>query len=159
MKVYLKRKDIPNYCTECLFVNTVDNCMIQDDNCMIQDDDNYLDTTTWDEMYAGCPLRAVEDYVKEVKMVRSTGMVRRIDDLGRVVIPKDIQHKIGINEGDPFEIFVEGEAVIFKKYDAANDIKAAIESAKRVVSNDADISTEKSAAVIAKLEEAKRLLE
>ena len=58
MKVYLERHDIPEFCTECLFVNTVDNCMIQDD-------DKYLDTWTWDEMYAGCPLRAVEDYVKE----------------------------------------------------------------------------------------------
>lgn len=89
----------------------------------------------------------------------STGIVRRIDDLGRVVIPKEIRRHLGLREGDPLEICVEGESVIFTKYDTANNIRAAIESAKRVVSNDADISTEKSAAVIAKLEEAKKLLE
>lgn len=58
MKVYLERKDIPDYCTKCPFVDC-------NDNCMLQDDDAYIDTWTWDEMYAGCPLRVVEDYVKE----------------------------------------------------------------------------------------------
>lgn len=57
MKVYLERKDIPGYCTKCPFVDG-------NDNCIIQDDDAYLDTWTWDEMYAGCPLQAVEDYGK-----------------------------------------------------------------------------------------------
>lgn len=91
--------------------------------------------------------------------MKSTGMVRRIDDLGRVVIPKEVRRRLGIDEGDPIEIFVEGENVIFKKYNVSNGIKCAIDSAKCVVSNDFDISTEKSAAIIAKLEEAKKLLE
>ena len=47
----------------------------------------------------------------------ATGIVRRIDDLGRVVIPKEIRRRVRIKEGDPLEIFVtrDGE-VIFKKY-------------------------------------------
>lgn len=47
----------------------------------------------------------------------ATGIVRRIDDLGRVVIPKEIRKRVGIKEGDPLELFTtrDGE-VIFKKY-------------------------------------------
>ena len=39
--------------------------------------------------------------------MRATGIVRRIDDLGRVVIPKEIRKNLGIKEGDPLEIFVD----------------------------------------------------
>ena len=51
--------------------------------------------------------------------MKATGIVRRIDDLGRVVIPKEIRRVMRIREGDPLEIFTgkEGE-VIFKKYSA-----------------------------------------
>ena len=48
--------------------------------------------------------------------MKATGIVRRIDDLGRVVIPREIRKNLGINEGDPLEIFVDGKTVIFKKY-------------------------------------------
>ena len=49
--------------------------------------------------------------------MKATGIVRRIDDLGRVVIPKEIRRTMRIREGDPLEIYTsrEGE-VIFKKY-------------------------------------------
>ena len=46
----------------------------------------------------------------------TTGMVRRIDDLGRVVIPKEIRKKLKIGEGDPLEIYTTNEGVCFKKY-------------------------------------------
>ena len=48
--------------------------------------------------------------------MKATGIVRRIDDLGRVVIPREIRKNLGIKEGDPLEIFVDGKTVIFKKY-------------------------------------------
>ena len=49
--------------------------------------------------------------------MKATGIVRRIDDLGRVVIPKEIRRTMRIREGDPLEIYTtrDGE-VIFKKY-------------------------------------------
>lgn len=52
----------------------------------------------------------------------ATGIVRRIDDLGRVVIPKEIRKTLKIKEGDPLEIFTtrDGE-VIFKKYNYADE--------------------------------------
>jgi len=48
--------------------------------------------------------------------MKATGIVRRIDDLGRVVLPKEIRRSVGLREGDPMEIFVEGRKVILEKY-------------------------------------------
>lgn len=48
--------------------------------------------------------------------MKATGIVRRIDDLGRVVIPKEIRRNLGIREGDPLEIFLYEDCVCFKKY-------------------------------------------
>jgi len=53
-----------------------------------------------------------------MQMKKSTGMVRRIDDLGRVVIPKEVRRYLGIQESDSLEIFVDEykEEIILKKY-------------------------------------------
>ena len=49
--------------------------------------------------------------------MKATGVVRRIDDLGRVVIPKEIRRTLRIHEGDPLEIFTDREGgVILKKF-------------------------------------------
>lgn len=45
-----------------------------------------------------------------------TGIVRRIDDLGRIVIPKAIRYSLGIKEGDPLEISVENNKVCLERY-------------------------------------------
>ena len=47
--------------------------------------------------------------------MKATGIIRRIDDLGRVVIPKEIRRNLGIREGDPLEIFLQEDCVCFKK--------------------------------------------
>ena len=48
--------------------------------------------------------------------MKSTGIIRRVDVLGRVVIPKELRKMLKINEGDPIEIYVERDEVILKKY-------------------------------------------
>ena len=50
--------------------------------------------------------------------MRATGIVRRIDDFGRVVIPREIRKNLNIHENDPLEIFIDpnGRAVCFKPY-------------------------------------------
>ena len=55
--------------------------------------------------------------------MKATGIVRRIDDLGRVVIPKEIRRTLHIREGEPMEIFMgrEGE-IILKKYSPIEDL-------------------------------------
>ena len=48
--------------------------------------------------------------------MKATGIIRRMDDLGRVVIPREIQRNFGIREGGPLEIFVNEDCICFKKY-------------------------------------------
>ena len=55
--------------------------------------------------------------------MRATGIVRRIDDLGRVVIPKEIRRTMRIREGDPLEIYTDRDGeVIFKKYSPIGEL-------------------------------------
>lgn len=49
--------------------------------------------------------------------MKSTGIIRRVDELGRVVIPIEIRNKLDIQERDPIEIYVDGSAVILKKFE------------------------------------------
>ena len=49
--------------------------------------------------------------------MKSTGIVRRTDDLGRIVIPKELRRNLRIKEGDPLEIFMEGSYIMLKKYE------------------------------------------
>ena len=56
--------------------------------------------------------------------MKATGIVRRIDDLGRVVIPKEIRRTLRIREGDPLEIYTERDGeVIFKKYSPMGELQ------------------------------------
>ncbi len=56
--------------------------------------------------------------------MKATGIVRRIDDLGRVVIPKEIRRTLRIREGDPLEIYTEKDGgVIFRKYSPMGDLQ------------------------------------
>jgi AbrB family transcriptional regulator (stage V sporulation protein T) len=66
-------------------------------------------------------------YIKFLKLggtlMKATGIVRRIDDLGRVVIPKEIRRTLRIREGDPLEIFTDREGgVILKKYSPIGEL-------------------------------------
>ena len=54
--------------------------------------------------------------------MKATGIIRRIDDLGRIVIPKEIRKNLRIKEGDNLEIFVQNEEIILKKYSMMNKI-------------------------------------
>ncbi len=55
--------------------------------------------------------------------MKATGIVRRIDDLGRVVIPKEIRRTMRIREGDPLEIYTDADGeVIFKKYSPVGEL-------------------------------------
>ena len=48
--------------------------------------------------------------------MKATGIVRRIDDLGRVVVPKEIRRNLGLDVNDSMEIYVDGDSIILKKY-------------------------------------------
>lgn len=48
--------------------------------------------------------------------MKSTGIVRRVDELGRIVIPIELRNKLKIEEKDPIEIYVDGSSIILKKF-------------------------------------------
>lgn len=57
--------------------------------------------------------------------MKATGIVRRIDDLGRIVIPKEIRRTCNLREGDPMEIYLgEDSQIVLKKYDTEPEITA-----------------------------------
>lgn len=67
--------------------------------------------------------------------MKATGIVRRMDDLGRVVIPKDIRRTMGMREGDPFEMYVgEDGELILKPYhsEVSDKLNAIAESLKSI---------------------------
>lgn len=63
--------------------------------------------------------------------MKSTGIVRKVDDLGRVVIPKETRRTLGIAEGDPLEIYTNGNQVILQKYQPETEKEDVIASLKR----------------------------
>ncbi len=66
--------------------------------------------------------------------MKATGIVRRIDDLGRVVIPKEIRRTLRIREGDPLEIFTDADGeVIFKKYSPIGELSTFAEQYAEVL--------------------------
>ena len=71
--------------------------------------------------------------------MKSTGIIRRVDALGRVVIPKELRRTLHIKEGDPLELFVDGEYVCFKKYNTTELFAEALEDLADLM-NDKELS-------------------
>lgn len=74
--------------------------------------------------------------------MRATGIVRRIDDLGRIVIPKEIRKKFGIEEGAPLEIFVNKDEIILRRCDVSIGLKEIVrrlEEEFSAIKNDMEI--------------------
>ena len=59
--------------------------------------------------------------------MKVTGIVRRMDELGRVVIPREIREMLHIKEGDPMEIFTEDDKIVFRKYDTSDGRNEAVD--------------------------------
>lgn len=49
-------------------------------------------------------------------MIKSTGIVRKVDELGRIVVPIELRRTLNINEKDALEIFTDGDRIVLKKY-------------------------------------------
>lgn len=79
--------------------------------------------------------------------MKATGVVRHIDNLGRVVIPKELRNTRSIKNGDPIEIFVDGDCIVLRKYEpetwTSTELKnALIRACQASGSNPTDILTE-----------------
>ncbi len=89
--------------------------------------------------------------------MKATGVVRRIDDLGRVVIPKELRRSLRIQDGDPLEIFTDDQGdVIFRKYDYTECIEDSVQRLWEAVLENQDLKN--SQALIEKITEMKSLL-
>lgn len=87
--------------------------------------------------------------------MKATGIVRRVDDLGRLVIPKEIRRTMQIEVGEPMELFLEDDKVCFKRYSSGckDDIKRLIDGVY-----DDDYATYNKDRVLELLREAKSLM-
>lgn len=89
--------------------------------------------------------------------MKATGIVRRVDDLGRIVIPKEIRRTICIKEGDPIELYLDEEGgIVLKPYvlDVGRVLENAIDMVARALEYDERYEAKE---VIDKLEAAKEL--
>ena len=88
--------------------------------------------------------------------MKTTGIIRRVDDLGRVVIPREIRRSLDIKEGDPLEIIVADEMVCFMKYYAGDFCKQKIKSLIEYINDEDEFKNKRE--ITAKLQEALELL-
>lgn len=65
--------------------------------------------------------------------MKETGIIRRIDDLGRIVIPRDIRNKYGIKAGDPLEICLEDKSVLLKPNNEDNPKEVIAKSGQKIL--------------------------
>ena len=72
--------------------------------------------------------------------MKSTGVVRRIDELGRIVIPKEIRKNLGLREGEGLEIYVEDNKIIIKKYSKIDNYQDNINSIIKFISDSFNIN-------------------
>ena len=91
--------------------------------------------------------------------MKATGMVRRLYHLGRVCLPKELRRKLRMNEEDPIEVYVEGDSIILKKYDAAGDMEQLMDNLeKNIRLMDTMIPDAKIKKLLAKVKDMRRIL-
>ena len=93
-----------------------------------------------------------------METTKSTGIIRRVDDLGRLVIPREIRRNLGIHEGDPVELFTDEKGVYFKKYTPAESTAKKIRRLSLEIGEAADVSPAASHRVIEALRELERAI-
>lgn len=65
----------------------------------------------------------------------ATGIIRRVDDLGRVVIPKELRNQMGIKDGTPLEMFRSADGLVLRKYSTMDEVGEAIKTLTEWISD------------------------
>jgi len=68
-----------------------------------------------------------------------SGITRRIDELGRIVVPKEIRYNLGIRDGEPLEIYVENKSIVIKKYSQIENIKDISQKIADIISDSCNV--------------------
>ena len=85
--------------------------------------------------------------------MKATGIIRRIDELGRIVIPKELRRTLNIKVGDPIEIFTADDGVIaLRKYEPSNSVLSYLELLETIINNEEFRHKNKMLVKIAELE-------
>lgn len=91
--------------------------------------------------------------------MKATGIIRRIDDLGRVVLPKELRRNYGINAGDPLEIFTDQEGyIILKKYDLSPEISERVATLQAMIIENTNYTPDVTKNAVNLLDEVVKLL-
>lgn len=70
--------------------------------------------------------------------MKAMGIIRRVDDLGRIVLPKEVRRKVGITEGTPMEIFTDSDGIVLKKYNTSEELMNLVSVLEEAVDNSVD---------------------
>lgn len=91
--------------------------------------------------------------------MKATGIVRRIDELGRIVIPKEIRKVLKIRESDPLEIYTGANGdIIFKKYNVIRSAEDSIDALESYINSEEDLDLAKRTALLEKASEMRSIL-
>lgn len=87
--------------------------------------------------------------------MKETGIIRRIDDLGRIVIPREVRRIVRVKEGDPLEIFLVEEGIFLKRHDSTKTIMDTVAELKEIVDCSAELDCR--SAMLKKIKELEEL--
>lgn len=91
--------------------------------------------------------------------MRVTGIIRRVDDLGRIVLPKEIRRLMHIHENTALEIYIEDrDKIILKKYDYTGEIETGVTSLKSLIIANGDLPGDLSTQLTEKINEMSTIL-
>ena len=91
--------------------------------------------------------------------MKATGIIRRVDELGRVVIPMEIRKTLCILDNDPLEVFVDSGKVCFQKYQPAMDYIKHLQGISQLINEDNSLDAGMKEAICSGLNEAVTLLD
>jgi transcriptional pleiotropic regulator of transition state genes len=89
--------------------------------------------------------------------MKATGIVRRLDKLGRLCLPMELRRQMKIGNEDCVEFFMEGDSIVIRKFDAAGDLLQILEGTERSIRLQEYMAPEKTGALLIKLEEMKAI--
>lgn len=91
--------------------------------------------------------------------MKATGMVRKLDKLGRIVVPMEIRRNLGISVGDPVEFYVDGQTIIVKKYDTTGSVEELVDRLEQEIRMKSHLLTTKQVAALdEKIQELKAIV-
>lgn len=90
--------------------------------------------------------------------MKPTGIVRRLDSLGRIVIPTELRRRFRIDAQDCVEFYVEGDGIVLKKYDTTGDLEEHLENTEKWIRQEDGLPQEKMHAILTKVEEMKDII-